>query len=678
MEPLPENNLGFRITFASSILPREQALLLLDQIKTLFSEFIFYAEDEIVTAIERTPLLYSITPAKNVEISSEVTLLHQFVEYSVLKHPQKTALEFASALHEDKFVSQCWTYKELDAEGNKIANLLLKNGVKPGRLVAICFDKCPEASFAILGILKAGCAFVAVDPGSPSARKSFIIKDSGADVLLSMRNQSQDLECHIEVPTVNLDDISEIIPTTKPALERIISPQDRSYCLYTSGTTGTPKGCELTHENAVQAMLSFQRLFSPHWDENSRWLQFASFHFDVSVLEQYWSWSVGIRVVSAPRDLIFEDLPASIKQLEITHIDLTPSLARILHPDDVPSLCRGVFITGGEQLKQEILDFWGPKGVIYNGYGPTEATIGVTMYPRVPENGKPSNIGPQFDNVGSYVLQPNTDIPVLRGAVGELCVSGKLVGKGYLNRPDLTKGRFPFLERFGERVYRTGDLVRILHNNCFDFLGRADDQVKLRGQRLEIGEINIVIKQSSDTILDIATLVLKHPKQQKEQLVAFIVNSSSSKQKEEPMILLEHTGHLTMIKERCQNRLPGYMVPTHFVLLTSMPLSTNNKVDAKMLKGLYNSLSTEDLQLLSGLSNDRSDRWSQEEQKIRTVLAKMVQVDEHSISKSSSIFELGLDSISVIGFSRELRNAGLSNVEASLVMKSKWNYNNIK
>ena len=144
------------------------------------------------------------------------------------------------------------------------------------------------------------------------------------------------------------------------------------------------------------------------------------------------------------------------------------------------------------------------------------------------------------------------------------------------------------------------------------------------------------------------------------------------------MILLEHTGHLAMIKERCQDRLPGYMVPTHFVLLTSMPLSTNNKADAKMLKGLYDSLSTEDLRLLSGLSNDQSDQWSQEEQKIRTVLAKMVQVGEHSISKSSSIFELGLDSISVIGFSRELRNAGLSNVEASLVMKSKWNCDNIK
>jgi len=315
----------------------------------------------------------------------------------------------------------------------------------------------------------------------------------------------------------------------------------------------------------VQALLAFQRLFAGHWDTNSRWLQFASFHFDVSVLEQYWSWSVGICVVSAPRDLIFEDLAKSISDLNITHIDLTPSLAQILHPDEVPSLCKGVFITGGESLKQEILDVWGPKGVIYNGYGPTEATIGCTMYPRVPANGKPSNIGPQFDNVGSLVLHPGSDAPVLRGGVGELCVSGKLVGKGYLNRPELTAERFPYLERFGERVYRTGDLVRLLHDGTFDFLGRADDQVKLRGQRLEVAEINSVIKQSGQTISDVATLVLKHPKQQKEQLVAFLVCGKFSRA--QIQVRLDEAKWMASAKQACYEKLPPYMIPTHFVPL---------------------------------------------------------------------------------------------------------------
>lgn len=123
----------------------------------------------------------------------------------------------------------------------------------------------------------------------------------------------------------------------------------------------------ITHENAVQAMLAFQRIFKGHWDEESKFLQFASFHFDVSVLEQFWSWSVGICVTSTPRDILFEDLALAIRKLEVTHLDLTPSLAALLIPEEVPSLLRGVFIVGGEALKQDILDTWGELGVLYNG-----------------------------------------------------------------------------------------------------------------------------------------------------------------------------------------------------------------------------------------------------------------------------------------------------------------------
>ncbi|KAH0000676.1 peptide synthetase, partial [Aureobasidium melanogenum] len=273
-----------------------------------------------------------------------------------------------------------------------------------------------------------------------------------------------------------------------------LSPSSVSYVLYTSGTTGTPKGCELTHDNAVQLVMAFKRLFKGRWTDESRWLQFASYHFDVSVLEQFWTWIVGMRLVCAPRDLILEDIAGFIDTMHITHLDLTPSLGRLLDPALVPSLHKGVFITGGEALKQDQINTWGDVGCLFNFYGPTECTIGVTVFPSVPKEGKPSNIGWQFDNVGSYVLAPGSQTPVLRGAVGELCISGKLVGKGYLNRPELTADCFPYLDAFGERVYRTGDLVRLFHDGSIDFLGRKDNQVKLRGQRLEIDEIEAVIK----------------------------------------------------------------------------------------------------------------------------------------------------------------------------------------
>ncbi|KAJ8117348.1 hypothetical protein OPT61_g1437 [Boeremia exigua] len=659
--------LQYRLTYLPHIIPAQQATLMLEQLDHIMRTCVRTNNDSMIEEL-LDQSLYSITPAREPALPSEVELLHQFVEFTADTHPDQIAFEFVTSIRNKQPTSKKWTYRELDAEGNRVADLLLSRNVRQGGLVGVCFDKCPEASFAMLGIMKVGCAFVAIDPSAPSARQKFIIEDSSAQMVLTMSTQSSNLKEDIKVPVLELDRIDRRnFQASKPQLKTTIGPQDRSYCLYTSGTTGTPKGCELTHENAVQAMLAFQRLFAGHWDERSRWLQFASFHFDVSVLEQYWSWSVGICVVSAPRDLLFEDLANSICALEITHIDLTPSLAQILHPNDVPSLCKGVFITGGESLKQEILDVWGPTSVIYNGYGPTEATIGCTMYPRVPANGKPSNIGPQFDNVGSYVLKPDSDVPVLRGSVGELCVSGKLVGKGYLSRPDLTAERFAHLHRFNERVYRTGDLVRILHDGTFDFLGRADDQVKLRGQRLEIGEINSVIRQSSTDFTDVATLVLKHPKQQKEQLVAFVVIGAKSPR--EPKVLLVEAPRLDRAKEACHDKLPPYMIPTHFVPLASMPLNINNKSDSKQLKYLYESLSSSDLQKLSATSSGEDETWSNDEERLRHLLSEALDIGVESVGKHSSFYELGMDSISVIGVSRVLKQAGFLQITAAALLK---------
>ncbi len=660
-------HLEYRLTFLPHVIPKEQAILLLDQFDHFMENFVFPSTQSSPMATFN-PAVYSITPAKEPVLPSEVKLLHELVEVTANQHPQRIAFEFVDAIENGKCNTKKWTYAELDAEGNRIAHLLISHGVSPGQLIGICFNKCPEASFAMLGILKAGCAFVAIDPSAPVARQVFVVEDSKTQIVLSMAKESAQFKDKAKVPVLDLDEVTtQYLPKSKPFLARDVDPQDLSYCLYTSGTTGTPKGCELTHENAVQAMLSFQRLFAGHWDDQSRWLQFASFHFDVSVLEQYWSWSVGICVVSAPRDLIFEDIAQAINALGITHIDLTPSLAQLLHPDEVPSLCRGVFITGGESLKQEILNVWGDKQVIHNGYGPTEATIGVTMYPRVPVRGKPSNIGPQFLNVGSFVLQPGSDIPVLRGGVGELCVSGKLVGKGYLNRPDLTAERFPYLDCFGERVYRTGDLVRILHDGSFDFLGRADDQVKLRGQRLEVSEINSVVKQCDDEISDVATLVLKHPEQQKEQLVSFIVIGRRSK--DETKILWTDATRMTSAKDECHAKLPPYMVPTHFIPLTKMPLNVNNKADGRKLRQIYEALSGTDLQKLSNALSEHDQPWSKQESRLRDVLAQVLDVSKDSFSKNTSFFELGMDSISVIGVSKALRREGFTAAIASMLLR---------
>lgn len=671
--------MDFVLTFRTDILPREQAGLLLKQLDYILIDSIFSPESDSTNFSPPNPNLLSIAPANEAKIQSPINLLHQFVEVQAARNPSKTALEFISDVSEKGVTKKTWTYQQFNEEGNRYARLLQSQGASPGSLIGICFDKCPEAYFSILAILKAGCAYVALDPTAPISRKHFIVEDSGCKIVLCTSVHSEELKGLAGTVTLAADTpgILEIFSGLSPSLERPVRSDDTSYCLYTSGTTGTPKGCEITHENAVQAMLAFQRIFDGHWDEHSRWLQFASFHFDVSVLEQYWSWGVGICVTSCPRDVLFSDLAGVIHQLEITHIDLTPSLARLISPREVPSLCRGVFITGGEQLKQEILDTWGDSQVIYNGYGPTEATIGCTMLPRMSRNGKPSNIGPQFDNVGSYVFKPHSDLPVLRGCAGELCVSGPLVGRGYLNRPELTEEKFQRLEKYGERVYRTGDLVRILHDGSFSFLGRIDDQVKLRGQRLEVGEINEIVRLSSSTIKDVFTSVLKHPRQSKEQLVSFIVSSQLSRDSPPEKVWSNGEARLlvSQVKIACSTRLPVYMVPTHIIPMSGFPLSPNNKIDFRKLKDMYESMSLETLQNLSSLDSNQNHERSATMETIASCLSKFSGCSAGDIEPGSNIFALGLDSISVISFAKSLREAGFVSSEPSVIMKSKFRIN---
>jgi amino acid adenylation domain-containing protein len=661
VQPLKCGRVILRLTFRQDVIPQEQAKLLLQQYDTLLLDILKNPEASCEIAPQICKELLSVTPALEDVLPGPVQLLHDFVTFRALNSPEKFALEFATSLELGNFKSQKWTYRQLDEISNQVANFILQYGLVSGDIVAICFDKCPEASMAIIGILKAGCAYVALDPTAPDERSKFIVEDSAAKLILTRSKLMENLASYMTVDIFALDsqNILDGSSMEAPILKRNILPDDTSYCLYTSGTTGTPKGCLITHDNAVQFMLAFSRIFEGHWDDDSKYLQFASFHFDVSVMEQFWSWSVGICVASAPRDLIFEDITGAIQQLGITHIDLTPSLARLVHPDDVPSLRKGAFITGGEQLKQEILDDWGKYACIYNGYGPTEATIGCTMYPRVPINGKPSNIGPAYVNVGSFVLTPGTELPVLRGGIGELCVSGKLVGNGYLNRPDLTAERFPTLKEFNKRIYRTGDLVRILHDGSFIFLGRADDQVKLRGQRLELSEINQVIRNSMQDIQDVVTLVLKHTAQQKEQLVTFFVLPLKS-------AAVEVGNVIPTMREACKSRLPGYMVPTHFIPIEAIPLSPNNKADSKQLKLTYDSLSVEYLQTLSQ-SGQGDKQWTEHEQGIVNIIATALRAEVASVTRSSSVFELGLDSISIISFSRALQDAGLENAKLSIV-----------
>ncbi|KAK6428050.1 NRPS protein, partial [Oleoguttula sp. CCFEE 5521] len=408
-------------------------------------------------------------------------------------------------------------------------------------------------------------------------------------------------------------------------------------------------------------------MFAGRWNSESRWLQFASYWFDVSVLEHFWSWSVGIAVVGAPRDLILDDLSGFIQKLHITHLDLTPSLARLIEPRDVPSLHNGIFITGGEALRPDLIEKWGGYDCLKNGYGPTECSIGVTMNTCINPQSKPSNIGPQFDKVGSYVLKPNTTDPVLRGAVGELCISGVLVGKGYLGRPDLTARQFPTLDN-GDRIYRTGDLVRQLADGSFSFIGRQDTQVKLRGQRLDLGEIDVTLRSCSPGNIEAASVVVKAA--DKQTLVAFMASTAKSG----PLDLCvedsqeAHDVVRTAVKA-CKSCLPGYMVPTKIIHLSHIPLTVNNKVDAKRLMSFFMKHHMTTMQHESSGTREES-QLTEDELKVCSVLGRLLSASTNSWSGSTNIFSVGLSSISAIAFATSLRNDGFEAANVAIIMQN--------
>ncbi|KAK3651323.1 hypothetical protein LTR56_005780 [Elasticomyces elasticus] len=656
LELCSDGKVALRLTVDSSKVPADQAQIMISQYEHMLATL-------MGPTASCPDFLISAVPAKEPRLPSKVALLHQLVEMTARELPTALALEFVNSTND---IGR-WSYRQLDERGNQVAHLLRHHGIKPSSIVAVRMDKCPEASFAFLGILKAGCSFLALDPDLPTSRQAFILDDSNAAALITDQDTKDICD---GIPTIRL---TERLLTQYPRESVSPTSQDASntcYVLYTSGTTGTPKGCEISHDSAVQAMLAFQILFQGHWTASSRWLQFASYWFDVSILEHFWSWSVGITLVGAPRDLVLNDIAAFMQEQRITQIDLTPSLARLVHPDEVPSLHGGVFITGGEALKQEIINAWGPRLTVCNGYGPTEATIGVTMNTFIGPDAKPSNIGKQFDNVGTYVLDANSDRVVLRGAVGELAISGSLVGKGYLNRPDLTAKAFPTLSHSGERIYRTGDLVRLLADGSFSFIGRKDMQAKIRGQRFETEEVDSIVKASSDMIENSVSMVVADEGGVKQTLVTFVTLKSSDRTIEVHILHTDEAG--TALKDAmkcCKQHLPGYMTPTHILPLSKLPLTVNNKEDTKGLAALYRSLEILELQALTR-GQKHTEPLTDAERRVGNILCDMLGVDVEVLHHDSNIFSLGMSSVSAISFASLLKRKGYRLASIAILMRN--------
>ncbi len=497
--------------------------------------------------------------------------VHQKFEELVKADSDAIALTFTE-VEEKLALTEQLTYGELNKRANQLARILRKNGVKNDTIVAISLPRSFEMIVSMIAILKAGGAFLPIDPTYPEDRIKYMLEDSGADILISIERVSGKYKFY-NGKVINLDADKALINTEdKTNLKNITEPENLAYIIYTSGSTGLPKGTMLSHKGLLNLSLAQRDAFGI--TDKSRILQFSSYSFDASVWEFVMALLNGASLSLVGQDIV--KLGRSLKKvmevLNITTVTLPPSVLKVIPYDESTQNIEGLetIIVAGESCPPELVNRWSKNRKFVNAYGPTETTVCASMHICKGEYDKVPPIGKPIYNFKLYILDENM-LPVPVGVPGELYISGPGLARGYLNKPEFTAQKFipnPFTEEKGDRIYKSGDLARWLPNGEIEFLGRVDDQIKLRGFRIELGEIEAVIRQDK-AIADVVVDIKKDSKNE-DRLIAYIVPKLDNIDENE-------------LKLFVRTKLPDYMVPQHFIKIDKIPLSPSGKVNRKAL-----------------------------------------------------------------------------------------------
>jgi amino acid adenylation domain-containing protein len=450
------------------------------------------------------------------------------------------------------------SYAELGARANALAWRLRGEGVTPEQPVAVCVERSLASVVALLAVMKAGGVYVPLDPSYPDERLGQILADVRPRVLVASPSHAHRLRAVVEIaPDGRIGDAPR---TDDPPA--VTGPEHLAYAIHTSGSTGRPKGVLLEHGGLVNLVLGKIDRFAVRAD--SRVLQFVSFGFGVSVADVLMTLAAGATlVVRGPEALAGPALARLLQEQAITNLVVPASVLASLPGAELPAL-RAIAV-GGEPCPADLVARWAPKRHFVQAYGPTEATVCATTAQCVPDERRPS-VGRPLPNV-DVVIADGRLRPVPPGVPGELLIGGAGLARGYLDRPDLTAERFvpnPF-GTAGERLYRTGDLARMRPDGSVELLGRADDQVQLRGIRIELGDIEAALR-AHPAVAEAAAAVHAHPVAG-DQLVGYVIAASP---------LPELRGFL-------RERLPDGLVPAVVVALDALPRTTSGKLDRRAL-----------------------------------------------------------------------------------------------
>ncbi|CAK1363027.1 unnamed protein product [Cercospora beticola] len=667
-----DSTLQFELAVADHVLSENEHDLLLRQLESMVTVLAENSHLPVASLTDGFPdaLIARTTPRRDTACPSTKSATF-YVEHWAAQHPDWKAAEIVTTLDPDCTETESWNYAELNAEANRIARFLLGHGIKK-QMIGMCIGRTLMSLAVPLGILKSGNAYLPIDEALPAERKEFLLQDSNAAFIFTTLELIHGVQIPQACKLANVEDKAFLDDLAKQPGDDVLhrcEPRDNAYLLYTSGSTGKPKGVLVSQQNLasfVEAQSEFicDVTTTRELAGRGKYLGLASRAFDVHIGEMFLAWRHGFAITTGLKSMLLDDLALCLSSLHITHASFVPSLLDQtgLDPEDAPDL---VFLgVGGEKMSPKTKKKWGSLANVglINAYGPTEATVGCCsgrLYP----NSDARDIGmPLGDSVG-HVLIPGTDNYALRGMPGELCFTGSLIANGYLNRPD-AKG---FVEYFrGQRMYRTGDIVKLRDDDHILFLGRKDDQVKIRGQRVELGEVAEGVREASDEPIDTAALVVRHPELSRDQLVAFMAASGAVKRKGDetpPQIDVSQVqGANTKLRANCQKSLPVYMVPDVIVPLDYIPLApTSGKVDTKTLVKTISE---------TPMSTFASGHWktgqksavarelTESEERVWDIIAPVLKDKPSSVTPATTIFELGIDSLSAISVFSRLRKAG--------------------
>ncbi|KAM0796692.1 hypothetical protein BDR22DRAFT_917471 [Usnea florida] len=599
-----------------------------------------------------------------------------WVDHYAAAHPDWLAAQVVTSLSGGESEYESWSFEELRSAYKRVAAFII-HGSCSNCMIAVCLNRRIEAYAIILGILASGNTYLPIDEDLPGERKSFLLQDSKAAMVFTIRSLALTFppECRV----IYVDDtayMEQMVNDNAVDLPSQIKASRNAYLLYTSGSTGVPKGVLVGRGNLCSFIEGLSEFICPlipgmkDLPGKGRYLGLASRAFDVHIAEMFLAWRQGLAAVTASRTMLLDNLELALRKLRITHASFVPSLVDQagLNPVNLPDLhYLGV---GGEKMSKRVVDTWASNdnATLINAYGPTEMSIGCTAAEVTPESNL-RNVGRPYGNSVAHVLVPGSKKYTLRGVAGELCFTGDLVANGYHNRPD-ARG---FVDDFnGERMYRTGDIVRLMADDTVEYLRREDDQTKVRGQRLELGEITEAIRSTAVRTLglskiDVATLIAQHPKLSRPQLVSFVVpiphpnNASGCPE----TLGSTHDRSITCeIQKGCQKVLPAYMVPDVVIPLTKLPLApSSGKADLKRLKVLFADMPVTDITrhvFSEGPIQRKASRreLTVAERDVLSAITSALNVDAAEIAVDTNIFGLGLDSLSAISLAIRLQQLG--------------------